>query len=397
MTNVTLPLPRITIAGNEFRRLGERWIGWGVQQLDGDFEHDFFNSADMGDFLHNTMANTFSGDHAWGMSFIRFHWELWDILDVTSPNAASITVDELKMANLMFVLDAARKNNMYVLLNGCNQTSIAPGRMPAWYNDSFGNLDPTLRWDVQEFAWTEVAKRIVAAGLSSTILGYDLINEPIISSNSTFPWYGNGFNPTLPAVDDNYFTTVIARGVTDPATARTTAVDWMTQLSTAIKAVDPKALITLGALPFSDSNQPFGVTNSELVLDFLEPHLYPNAFNDNSTAAAFMAYANSWAPTSFTDGLSTKPVLVGEFAAWSTDDAINTAFWNNIELKLTNGVCGFSYGYGPDTFSPINLDPWQYPGPLFQAFPDSIWYVKFAQQNYAKFFTSKQVSYLSFP
>ncbi len=398
MTNVALPLPRITVVGDEFRRLGERWIGWGFGQLDGDFKADFMASTDMDDFLHNTMADTFSGDHAQGANAIRFKWELWDILDVTSTDEDNLIVNETGMANLMFAIDSARKNNMYILLSGCRQTKIGAGTMPSWYDDNFGDSDPKDRWDVQEFAHKEVAKRIVASKNSTTILGYELCNEPTISSDSTFPWYGNAW---AGSTDPAYFTTTVARGETG-ATAMATAVTWMTQLSTAIKSIDPKALITIGALPYAQANQPFGVANMEIVLDWLSPHLYPTTQATLPlTAPAQLLEVDRWAPTSFTDGLSTKPVLVGEMSPWSTT-AINNTFWDRVEEKLTNGVLSFSWGYGADAFAPLNYVPFQYPGPVStptnsEPLVGNAWWQRALTYGRLVWFATKRASYLNPP
>jgi len=352
MTSISLPLPRIEIVGKEFRRLGTRWKGWGAQQISHSFIEDFFASTDMNDAIHTAMKNTFSGDHAWGNNVIRLRLQLWTMLDVNSPNENTLSINTTAMSNLVFFLDLARKNNMYVLLCGCENRRISTGYIPAWYlADSFGNADPKDRWDVQAFFFTEVAKTVVASNNSSTIIGYDLINEPIISASATAGWFGNNW---LGGID--YLTTVIARGQTG-ATAQATAVTWMTQLRDAIKTQDPKALVTVGALPYGGAAQPFGVPNSELVLDFLSPHLYPfgPGFSDpSSSEQQALDRLNEWGTP------ATTPVLIGEVIPWSSE-TINDTFFARINQIITGGVISFSMGYGPDAFPPDNYFPKKFP------------------------------------
>lgn len=349
MTKVKLPPPRIEIVGDEFRRLGTRFKGWGFQTQGFDFLHDFFASTDMNDSLHTTMKNVFSGDHANHGTVYRLRMMLWSMLDINSPNENSLSINATAMANLIFLLDVARKNNVYVLLGGLAQDKITSAYLPTWYDDSFGDADPKDRWDVQEFFWTEVAKKVVSSGNSSTVIGYELASEPAIKSNAAAGWYGNPYQGS-----DKYFEFVVAKGQTG-ATALATAVTWMTQLSNAIKTQDPKALVTVGALPFGLSNQPFGVANSELVLDFLSPHLYPygGAFGGSPDA---LARLNQWQT-------ATTPILVGETIPWGTETD-NDIFYARMDEIITGGVISFSYGYGSEVFPPVNYFPKIYPAPI---------------------------------
>ena len=386
--SISLPLPRIKIVGTEFRRLGSRWKGWGSQQLDGDFEEAYITSTGVNDSVRSVMKNTFSGDHANGCNIIRYRWDLWEMLDVNSPDAANITVNEATMSSLIRVLDFARKNNMYVLLSGCRQTSILPhsdGRLkiPAWYNDTFGDTDPKDRWDVHQFVWEEVAKRIVASKNSSTLLGYELINEPIISSDASASWLG----PLSSLGSDLYFSTVIARGLTG-APAMAAAVDWMTQLKNAIKAIDSKALVTVGVFPFGGTSQPFGPTNSQQILDFLSPHFYPSNLNTPSSAPTQLQHITDWVTN------SSKPIVCGEYTSWASETD-NIAHWNVLKTAV-EAVVSFSWGYGPDAFAPANYEPYQYPGPVANGPPlvGSAWWQRVLAKARLIFFTARRDGFL---
>ena len=390
MVNVTLPVPRIEIVGNEFRRLGERWKGWGFQQLSGQFKKDFLDSTDMNDYLHETMKNTLSGDHAQGANLIRLHLDLWDILDVNSPDENTITVNETVMTNLIFFLYWASQNNMYVLLCGCNQTFITPGMMPSWYDDNFGDADPKDRWDVQERFWTEVSSRIVAANLSSTIL-YDLMNEPLVTANSTAPW------TWLPDTAGAHFNTVIARGVSG-VNAEPYVTAWITQLRDAIKAQDPKALVTFGSMGILGAyNGAMGLNATEPLLDFVQCHLYPDAFNSPDTPevlAPMLEKVRLW-------GLATKPILCGEFAPWANGGNTgtnNVAFFDAIQTHIPGGVIGFSNGYGPDQYPPVNYLPAKYPAPNDDdGLLGPAWFNNYFWRTWLEFMAAHKDEYLSAP
>jgi hypothetical protein len=372
--------------GDEFRRLGTRFKGWGFQTQGFDFLHDFFASTDMTDSLHTTMKNVFSGDHANHETVYRLRLMTWEMLDVNSPNENSLSINATAMANLIFLLDAARENNIYVLLGGIAQQQITSAYLPAWYDDSFGSAVPKDRWDVQEFFWTEVAKKVVSSGNSSTIIGYELASEPVVASDPAKPWYGEAYQGS-----DNYFAMVVARGTTQTgATAMATAVAWMTQLRDAIKVIDPKALVTVGALPFGANTQPFGVANSEPVLDFLAPHHYPNSVGFGNNNFDSLALLNQWST-------ATKPILVGEIIPWG-NQVDNDAFFASVDLIITGGLISFSYGYGPDAFPPADYFPKIFPAPIdADGIGGASWAASLLSEIFQTGFESYRVSFMSAP
>lgn len=324
-TPLALPLPRITVDGVEFVRQGVRFKGWGFQQYNYDFVEEFYASSDMDDTTHLAMANTFTGDRINGANVIRLRLELWSFIEGTE--IADLAVKSVPMANLIFALNAARDQGLYILLNGCNV--VRPPTVPAWYDD----LTYLERWDVQEFFWSSVAAAVYAAGHSTTLLGYDLINEPFISTDPDADWYGPAFFGS-----GDHFTALIARG---PGVDSTTVRAWITLLRDAIKTEDPRALVTFGALPFYTG--PVGVSNTQDLLDFLSPHLYPPAaFFDPATLAERLAIIAGFAA-------ATIPNVVGETLPWGTEsdnDAVFDAFNDGMQALIS-----FSYGYGPEYFT----------------------------------------------
>ena len=325
-SKINLPLPRITVEGDQFRLNGARWRGWGFQQYQYDFVEEFYASADETDDTHLVMAETFSGDRAQGANLIRLRLELWSFIEGTS--LLDLAVKATPISNLIYALNAARKQGLYILLNGCN--TVRTVNAPAWY-DALTYLE---RWDVQEFFWSSVAAAVFAAGHSTTILGYDLINEPYISTDPDADWYGPGYIGS-----DDHFTTVIARG---PGVDSDTARDWIITLRDAIKAQDPRALVTIGVLPFYTG--PFGVDNTQDLLDFLSPHLYPPSalFGDPTPIEDRLEDVAGFAA-------ATIPNVVGETTPWGYEED-NDAFYAAATEGM-EGLISFSYGYGANGFT----------------------------------------------
>lgn len=321
-------LPRVTVVGDEFRRLGVRFKSWGMQPQHIDFEQRFFSGSDNG---KEDMVTFIAGIAAMGVNTVRFHTNLWDFIE--GPDKDTLTMKSLSLEYLVFTVEAARQHGLYVILQGSNtwqQELTDP-----WYDD-LGYAD---RWDVQEFFWSEIAAAIFASGNSSTMLGYDLINEPYISTDPDADWYGSGFG-------GYYFTHLIARG---PEVDSDTMRDWITQLGDAIRVEDPEALITLGALPFYAAYEPVND-----LLDFLCPHLYPVISAFGITTAEAMDDLMEWVP-------ATQPLVITEtlfYAETVDDEPFLQAMIDNFDGIVTAGC----YGYPPEEYT-VPPDPPKPPAP----------------------------------
>jgi hypothetical protein len=323
---LSFPLPRISIVGNQLYRLGVRFKPWGYQQYSYDFIESFYADSDMGSENHIIMADTFRGDQAQGGNTVRLRLELWSFIQGSSY--ATLSVKTTAMNNLIFALDAARRNGIYILL--CGMNTVRPANAPAWY-DALGNED---RWDVQEYFWSNVAQAIHNSGHSNTILGYDLVNEPYIHPSPTEPWYGTGYIGS-----EDHFVCCIARG---PGVDGTTARAWITKLSGAIKLNDPSAMITCGLLPYYTG--PFGVSNTQDLFDFLSPHIYPPSvpFGNPFTLAQVQDTIYGFAAANI-------PNVVGETLPWGTPSENDIIF--NQFIETMDGLISFSNGYGPREFT----------------------------------------------
>lgn len=329
---IALPMPRVTVSGSTLMRNGAAFRAWGLQVQMLDIEHEYFAN---GDTEHRaTMATFFRGIRGMGANTTRIHLNLWDCIE--GADEINLTVKSGSVANLLYLLDVARENAIYVLINGAN--TWLPDDVPAWYDA----LPYATRWDVQAFFWSEIAAAVYAAGHSTTVLGYDLINEPYTSADPAADWYGTMLGPYA-------FTHLIARG---PAVDDDTVRDWITQQRDAIKAQDPRALVTYGALGLGYVG-PMGYENTQDLLDFLCPHIYPSLAFFGLTPEEVMAEVAGWTG-------ATVPLVIGETMLWS--DADHTADYMEAVTADYVGIIAGSYGYPPYQYTVPPETP-RYPAP----------------------------------
>jgi Cellulase (glycosyl hydrolase family 5) len=317
-------LPRISVEGTNFKRLGVNLKLFGFSPQNFYFVDDFYNWT-VGGIERTAVETEIQGNRSMGANVMRLYLQMWDFIQGTY---GSLSVKIGPMANLLHQVNLARRNDTYLLICGAN--CWIPTNTPTWY-DSETNAN---RWNVQQYFWEQIVKSIKTSGNASTVLGYDLINEPNISADSDASWYGGTINGIS-------YSPLIARGVTS-GNYNSTVQSWITQLKTAIKTIDSQALVTFGALPFTSGAFSYG--NTQSLLDFVSPHIYPPnpsfATQDLSTT---LGYITGWAT-------STKPVLVGETLAWSTVPADAVTVMDAIAANL-EGAISFSYGYGPDLYT----------------------------------------------
>jgi hypothetical protein len=333
----SMPMPRIGVVGKQLTLSGQEFKPWGYQHLEFQYMENFFLVG--GAQERAWVTNDITGNRAMGANSIRLHMDLWWFI-------AGIDKDNLEIvpgpvSSLLFFLETARDNEIYVLLSGNN--TWHPEHIPGWFDE----LHYTDRWDVSAFYWSEIASAVVAAGHSATVLGYELANEPSMDTDPNWEWYGNdAFGVGI------YYRHLIARG---PEVNGDTVRAWITRLRNAIKSVDSHGLVTFGAFPYF--NNEFGFANTEDLLDYLEPHCYPPLEPWGQTQAEQLYLLRGWLD-------ATKPLVNGEISLWSTVPANNVEFMGELVANY-NGVISFSYGYSPDDFT-APPDP-----PKFPANPDT--------------------------
>jgi hypothetical protein len=153
--------------------------------------------------------------------------------------------------------------------------------VPKWYD----RLEESARWDVQARFWKAVAG---VCKESPAIFCYDLMNEPILTG-------GEGKTEWLPGkpLGDKYFVqriTLDMKGRTD----REVAKAWVERLTSAIRAVDDRHMITVGVIPwaqvFKGAKPLFYAPEVGGPLDFVSVHLYPKAGKLDDDLAALKVY-----------------------------------------------------------------------------------------------------------
>jgi hypothetical protein len=318
--NGRVPLPRVTVSGTEFRRLGSRFNVWGFH---GGVVYDFMNRPDRPAVSRTQIEECFNGFREMGANVSRMFIQMFDFIEGPDKDNLTFNYNPQKLDDFLFILDTARKNSIYI--KPCCANVFFPDDAPAWY-DALHFYD---RWDVQEFFITGLVTGIVQAGHASTIFGYDLTSEPSVKSDPNHPWY---VGPSYPP-EPEYFNSVIARG---PDASSTSAQEWITQLSNAIKAVDPEALVTVGTLGYVGGA--FGRDNTQAFLDFVSPHIYPTTQHPPDA----LAQVAGWA-------LSTVPIMEGEIFFWGLE-ADNRDLAEAVSQSFSGAISWSQAGWEPDEY-----------------------------------------------
>lgn len=195
-----------------------------------------------------------------GGNVVRIHIQTAKFLD--SPNEINRAALE-RMAKLV---DLAEKLELYVDLTGLGCYHKAD--VPAWYDA----LDEKGRWDAQAFFWETIAARL---NNSPAIFCYDLMNEPVVPGGKRAD--GDWLGPPFAGKHFVQFITLDAKDRPRPEIAK----QWIEHLTTAIRRVDKRHLITVGMVDWS-LDRP-GLTSGFVPsvvagpLDFVSVHLYPES------------------------------------------------------------------------------------------------------------------------
>ena len=272
----------------------ERVVLWGF-----NYDHD-----DAGRLLDDywrdewaTVAEDFREMKALGANVVRIHLQVARFLkDADRP-------DEDNLARLGKLVRLAEETGLYLDVTGLG--CYHKQDVPAWYD----KLGESARWDAQARFWRSVAG---VCKDSPAIFCYDLMNEPILTG---------GANPgewlAGPPLGGKYFVqriTTDMRGRTDREVARA----WVERLTSAIRSVDDRTMITVGVLPwaqvFKGAKPLFYAPEVCGTLDFVSVHLYPRAGKLDDDLAALKVYEVG------------KPLVVEEIFALSASLDETTTF-----------------------------------------------------------------------
>ncbi len=208
-----------------------------------------------------------------GANVVRVHLQLGRFMrDAKLPNEESLQ-------RLDRLVALAERLNIYLDLTGLG--CYHKQDVPAWYDP----LAEPERWSVQARFWQAIARRCAA---SPAVFCYDLMNEPIGGG-------GEGKKDWLPGkpLGGKYFVqriTLDLRGRTEREVARA----WVERLTSAIRSVNERHLITVGVIPwaqvFKGARPLFYAPEVRGPLDFVSVHFYPKAGKIQDDLTALKVY-----------------------------------------------------------------------------------------------------------
>ncbi|WP_206107813.1 cellulase family glycosylhydrolase [Paludisphaera rhizosphaerae] len=253
------------LEGNE-----RRFVLWGV-----NYDHD-----DAGRLLEDywgdewgKVVEDFREIKDLGANVVRIHLQTGRFLK------AADRPDEDSLKRLGDLVKLAEETGLYLDLTGLG--CYHKQDVPAWYDA----LDESARWDAQAVFWKAVAG---VCKDSPAVFCYDLMNEPVLTGGKNPDQWLAG-DP----LGDKYFVQRITRdmkGRKDKEIARA----WIERLTSAIRTVDGRTLLTVGVIPwaqiFKGAKPLFHDPDVGRTLDFVAVHFYPKAGKLDETLEALRVY-----------------------------------------------------------------------------------------------------------
>lgn len=250
---------------------GQPFRVWGV-----NYDHDSTgeNGRLLEDYWYDeweTVCADFREMRDLGANVVRIHLQLGRFM--SGPDKA----DEKSLAQLRRVLALAEETGLYLDLTGLGCYHKAD--TPPWYDA----MDAPARWQVQARFWTAIAR---TCRESPAVFCYDLMNEPVIGGKKEDGWLTG-------ELGGKYF---VQRIAFDPAprTNIEVAKEWVTLLTTAIRAEDRAHLITVGVIPWAHvwpgAKPVFYAPEIIGAFDFVSIHLYPGKGGVEKALTAMAVY-----------------------------------------------------------------------------------------------------------
>lgn len=250
-------------------RSGEPFVVWGV-----NYDHDA-GGALLEDFWRDdweTVVEDFKEMKALGCNLVRIHLQLGKCMKTAK------LPDEANLEQLAKLLKLAEKTGLYLDLTGLG--CYHKQDVPEWYD----KLDEPERWKVQVRFWQAVAK---VCKDSPVIFCYDLMNEPVLPGKKNSAEWLTG------ELAGKYFVQRIALELKGRS-RKEIAKAWVAQLSSAIREVDPKHMITVGVIPwaltFKGAKPLFHDPEVGKPLDFVSVHFYPRTGQVDAALDALKVY-----------------------------------------------------------------------------------------------------------
>lgn len=248
---------------------GEKIVFWGV-----NYDHDDASRLleDYWEEEWETVAADFREIKALGANVVRVHLQLARFMETAEqPNQANL-------ARLGQLVKLAEETGLYLDLTGLG--CYHKQDVPAWYDA----MEESARWEVQARFWKAVAK---VCRESPAIFCYDLMNEPILAGDKPETEWLAG------KLGDMYF---VQRITLDLAgrTQKEVAREWVKTLTSAIREVDDRHMITVGVIPwaltFKGAKPLFYAPEVGGPLDFVSVHFYPKKGEVDAALEALKVY-----------------------------------------------------------------------------------------------------------
>jgi hypothetical protein len=260
-SSLAAEMPRVVVSkdkkGFALEPGGKPFVPWGV-----NYDHDEKGRLieDYWEKEWEKVEEDFREMKALGVNVVRVHLQFGKFM------TAADKPDERALNRLAKLLKLSEEVGLYLDLTGLGCYHKAD--VPAWYD----KLTETERWDAQAAFWVAVAKRCKD---SPAVFCYDLMNEPVVpgGKRKDGDWLAGAFA-------GKHFVQFITLDQKERP-RHDIAKAWVKHLTTAIRKVDDKHLITVGLVPWSLDRK--GLTSGFVPdkvageLDFVAVHIYPES------------------------------------------------------------------------------------------------------------------------
>lgn len=268
-----LPLERILPSedGTHFvgARSGKRIVIWGVNydhDAEGRLLEDYWQQA------WETVVADFREIKALRTNVVRIHLQLAKFMNTPQQP------DKGNLERLGMLVRLAEETGLYLDVTGLG--CYHKQDVPPWYD----SLEEKARWAVQARFWRAVAE---VCKNSPAVFCYDLMNEPILPGQKPETEWLTG------ELGGKFFVQRIALNLAG-RTRTEVARDWVKQMTSAIREVDDRHMITVGVIPwaltFKGAKPLFYSPEVGQPLDFVSVHFYPKKGDVDAALAALMVY-----------------------------------------------------------------------------------------------------------
>jgi hypothetical protein len=218
------------------------------------------------------VAADFREIKALGANVVRIHLQLAKFMNTPQQP------DKANLQRLGMLVRLAEETRLYLDVTGLG--CYHKQDVPPWYD----SLTEEARWAVQARFWKAVAQ---ACKDSPAVFCYDLMNEPILpGSKAETEWLAG-------ELGGKFFVqrlTLDLAGRTRAEVAR----DWVQQMTSAIRDVDDRHMITVGVIPwaltFKGAKPLFYSPEVGRPLDFVSVHFYPKKGDVDAALDALKVY-----------------------------------------------------------------------------------------------------------